>query len=781
MGPIIQKWKENLQKLIVLLIVKSMDNESILFVIGDHGMTATGDHGGESMDEIQAAMFVYSKQPLSSTDITKKSVKQVDLVPTLSAILGVPVPFQNLGILIQNALPETQCWCSSLFSLWNNVHQILTYIKTYSENSRTFDPDYLKLYFTEFDSLSEEMVSLNTFEKYEDFSRRVTDFLVKIRILCEEVWIQFDAFSISNGLTFFFLTIFFSFIISDGIHLKHLPFAIEGSFTIVCLISLLFSIFAVAVLSFSNLLSDFLYTSIFVANVISHLAFLLPIFQNWDVISLNWYTRKKTYGIINLICRFILILNVSAMFSNSFINEESSVLLFLLVSAVTLALLGVLVYYKPDQNLKKTDFISYSTMIRLLLLIIGVLVLLRLSTPFWRCRVEQEWCLNDVAKKATSKFNWTISVFSLVFLTILMKAWLKKCGNLSDFSYSVQEVIAKVFPSVIIVFVAGFWAFNNHLVGVKQPNTSSYLALAVYVLTGLSLTILITRPICVNVILNVNNAVVNIFNKLKGNEDQGNVPIVCGLGTVYSAFYSILGTFLTILIGLLLGDTFTFPLFIMAIVATAFLMITSILRIKMANSLEELFNVPTLVVLGWILLPQYFFFATGHQPAFPNIAWESAFVGTSGLFSNNYILGALVISNTFGTYLLAGILLPLLVIAPFTLLVMMPSACGKNKSFYVHCQKGEMNLFERDRMANGAVFVVCCKYIAGHAIKVFTAMLAATIHCRHLMVWSIFAPKFIFEALALFVTIASVLAGYLLYLKISVEIERFVSKLNKLN
>ena len=46
--------------------MSQMDNETILFVMGDHGMTVTGDHGGDSHDELDAALFVYS--PRTVTD-----------------------------------------------------------------------------------------------------------------------------------------------------------------------------------------------------------------------------------------------------------------------------------------------------------------------------------------------------------------------------------------------------------------------------------------------------------------------------------------------------------------------------------------------------------------------------------------------------------------------------------------------------------------------------------------------------------------------------------------
>lgn len=39
-------------------------------------------------------------------------------------------------------------------------------------------------------------------------------------------------------------------------------------------------------------------------------------------------------------------------------------------------------------------------------------------------------------------------------------------------------------------------------------------------------------------------------------------------------------------------------------------------------------------------------------------------------------------------------------------------------------------------------------------------MLACTIHCRHLMVWKIFAPRFIYEGIATFIFIPALLLGF---------------------
>jgi len=58
-------------------------------------------------------------------------------------------------------------------------------------------------------------------------------------------------------------------------------------------------------------------------------------------------------------------------------------------------------------------------------------------------------------------------------------------------------------------------------------------------------------------------------------------------------------------------------------------------------------------------------------------------------------------------------------------------------------------------------------------------MMACTIHCRHLMVWKIFAPRFIYEALATFVTLPALIVGYLLVLRIHRAVDTLIKRINK--
>ena len=52
-------------------VMETLDDKTVLFVMGDHGMTRTGDHGGDSDDEVDAALFVYSTKPILTCNLKK--------------------------------------------------------------------------------------------------------------------------------------------------------------------------------------------------------------------------------------------------------------------------------------------------------------------------------------------------------------------------------------------------------------------------------------------------------------------------------------------------------------------------------------------------------------------------------------------------------------------------------------------------------------------------------------------------------------------------------------
>ncbi|OUC46081.1 hypothetical protein D917_01682 [Trichinella nativa] len=58
------KYGPNHPEIIIRNVTKVMPDDTILFVFGDHGMTQNGDHGGDSEEELSAALFAYSPQRL---------------------------------------------------------------------------------------------------------------------------------------------------------------------------------------------------------------------------------------------------------------------------------------------------------------------------------------------------------------------------------------------------------------------------------------------------------------------------------------------------------------------------------------------------------------------------------------------------------------------------------------------------------------------------------------------------------------------------------------------
>jgi ethanolaminephosphotransferase len=89
---------------------------SLLVLSGDHGMNEAGNHGGSSSGEVSTALLFISpkfmsaftgfESPLAGSESFEfyGRVEQSDIAPTLAALLGFPVPRNNLGMIIPTFL-----------------------------------------------------------------------------------------------------------------------------------------------------------------------------------------------------------------------------------------------------------------------------------------------------------------------------------------------------------------------------------------------------------------------------------------------------------------------------------------------------------------------------------------------------------------------------------------------------------------------------------------------------------------------------------------------------
>ncbi|XVE52811.1 hypothetical protein DITRI_Ditri02bG0154100 [Diplodiscus trichospermus] len=113
----LEQYNTVLEKVIDVLQKQSGPGElhenSLLLVMGDHGQTLNGDHGGGSAEEVETSIFAMSfkdlpsvpsefhssscEPDLASKNICVSSVQQLDFAVTVSSLLGVPFPFGSIG------------------------------------------------------------------------------------------------------------------------------------------------------------------------------------------------------------------------------------------------------------------------------------------------------------------------------------------------------------------------------------------------------------------------------------------------------------------------------------------------------------------------------------------------------------------------------------------------------------------------------------------------------------------------------------------------------------
>ncbi|VAI50262.1 unnamed protein product [Triticum turgidum subsp. durum] len=101
-------------------------HRTLLVVVSDHGMTEVGNHGGSSYEETDSlALFIgHSVESSYCSPYEQKEALQVDLAPTLALLFGIPIPKNNIGVLLLelfNSLTDDQ----KLRTLELNSWQIL--------------------------------------------------------------------------------------------------------------------------------------------------------------------------------------------------------------------------------------------------------------------------------------------------------------------------------------------------------------------------------------------------------------------------------------------------------------------------------------------------------------------------------------------------------------------------------------------------------------------------------------------------------------------------------
>ncbi|XP_071103788.1 GPI ethanolamine phosphate transferase 3-like [Haliotis cracherodii] len=832
-------------------VTREMKDDTVLFVLGDHGMTKTGDHGGDSDDELEAGLFVYSPSQLAATDYTPdvvNSVAQTDLVPTLALLLGVPIPFSNLGMVIKDLFTHCSWWKTStsdikqvyhsVKALRLNAHQINNYLKTYSTVSSDFPQDkwsrlqeLLHHSETDLQSLLTSMVQegetadiLKRFRKLED---HYAQFMTDVREICQGIWAKFDVMSILIGILTMAVGLSINILI-----LRCLTRDGSDSWTPVYVATTAGVVYLVYAIVQTIFLSDFVNPMMLFVLGGMLLLVLWILIKNSFCGATKVEGSQKSQNIehsLNFDDIFgisICVLYFLVYFSNSFVVLEDSVTMFFSQTMIWMFGLKNIKYnmsiYLSQKSHKEIaarrskskltinilSLVSHPVTLTLVFTL-TCSVCLRLSVPFRACREEQWFCNNTIFMKPLANLavdavgyrnvRYFFSVAALSAFIISIRQWLKCYGNLNGYSPTVMCMrFAYPFAGVCCCL---HWALQGLPVQVLDYLPwwqQVLLAQLVYVSLLLSILILVFKPLCVYKLPSARDPSIaipyggldgpqiiptvykHLRDRLRAEADtDAKPPVVYGLGTVYSASLLQVVMVTGLLLSLLLGDGLAPSLLLALLTVYVFYEIygASVFHHIETTDRHHLVPLSAIVTLG--LLMSTFFFATGHQTTVPAIRFESAFTGFHGDFTYNVIPALLIALNTFASQVFFIVISPLLLFWPH--LEGVVSQLMRHASKKDRVWRGDFVAYDDRTSFRKNIMRLVFGLLLFSAFKVLGAMAAAGLHRRHLMVWKIFAPRFVFEGAAMFVTFTAILLVYLFLVIVDRAVHKFAEGLNKEN
>ncbi|KAK5988973.1 GPI ethanolamine phosphate transferase 3 [Cladobotryum mycophilum] len=706
-------------------VTDSIDDNTLLIVMGDHGMDSKGDHGGESDDEVEAALWMYSKQPVFGRTAPEhktppatakiRPVNQIDLIPTLALLLGIPIPFNNLGKPIEEAFagPKGDDWANLATVTRIASAGIERYQQSYfaargiSQSSEPGSPAALW-------SLA-NAPGLSQQDVYAAFAK----FQEETLQICKGLWARFDVPRMIAGV---FITAFGlvslllyssrdadeEFVVSNDAELDYAERRLE-------LLNakedethpdqhyhsnLLSGLWDARLLFVVSILIG---VGVYRQQPLDGLATLVMTLLMTGVAS-SLYGASKT--IRNLLptsfwgwLSVIFTLSQSIGFaSNSYTIWEDSILLFFVAS---FGLASVVSSFRIESKVDRTMAIYHSV----IFILLG-----RLASYSKLCREEQmPYCTSTYYASVTSSTSapWQLALPFVVFfiLPFVIKSFLVPTKSYEGLA---PTWIGYIFRGGLFIS-ALYWvmdaADNGEWFADKLPegalkSTGVYVAQTVLALALVAgSTAFVWAPPSVSILSTTSKAGTALVT-------------ILGYGNAMGARYLMLP--LNILAACVL---LTKP---MGSGALALMMwqIMSLAEIIDLNSLKsETIGPIMLAVLG-----NFYFFKTGHQAVLTSIQWDSAFIP---LFTVRYPWSPIVvILNTFAGQILAAVSVPLIVLWKV----------GPKQRGVLETTARSLGVF-----------------IGYFAVEALATMSWAGWLRRHLMLYRIFSPRFLMAGVVLLV------------------------------
>ncbi|XP_027164375.1 GPI ethanolamine phosphate transferase 3-like isoform X2 [Coffea eugenioides] len=673
-----------------------LHENTMLLVMGDHGQTINGDHGGGSAEEVETALFALSLKNSSSSlpcefessscqlekekkRISISSIYQLDFAATVSALLGLPFPFGSIGrvdpelyglaagtgeprILGLNDRSDSgfEEWMKSYVNvLCINSWQVKRYMDVYSASSTIGFSQKDLLHVSELYTRAQEMWSQN----------------IKSSLLCNTKSCNTLSSAIMNQIDAY----------SDFLA------------TVAGLARSKWTEFNIRIMSIGLCLM--------VASLFTHVYAI----KRLDNLFGLYFTHHGNSGIsfMAVFAYTIVLIRASSFLSNSYILEEGKVASFLLATTGILQLQYAIV--KKKMVLEGLAFILLVPMLKL-----GIeLGQAKQAVNSLFLKFQPSWTLGIV--RDSQVLMHVVEIVPLLGL-ILLACMLYKCILCGALKGILKYVVSgTIFNYVLIALI---WASDSDLLSlpmVLEAFKGNLIPRIVYASSLLQLLSL---------------AIFQILSRETGSGQEES--------TVYKALAMLSSWSSTVI--LLSGKQG--PLVALSSVIAGWCII-KLTRFKQDSDscCTEDSSFYSFPVVQWSLLATSLFFCTGHWCAFDGLRYAAAFIGFDEF---NLIRQAVLLAlDTFGfSHILPILGLPLLV----ALLHSRRKAKQGNNLFPIQlCQ-------------------VYLMYGLIMAVSVTFTILCVTIQRRHLMVWGLFAPKFVFDVVGLILSDFFICLASLYYL-----------------
>lgn len=747
-------------------IVDLLREDDLLVLMGDHGMDVNGNHGGDTAEEIQASLWLYTKsksKPLTAapqTDLSEanplhslfdtskdlfdfggksfRSVTQISFVPTFSLLLGLPIPFSNLAPVIPEVFMTSKpaaSWFGAADSAELtqaaalNARQVFDFLQTYVPVSGS----------NEFASVMPRLTALYNEATSQNNAKAYFDFMDQVLQASRDVWATFNAPFMVCGL--------FMLYASLAVLLKVARLAsLDGALQRGGPLRLLIGRAVVASLLSLALGSPILYLWLRQPLLLSLLApvsltvstsLLVPAPQ--AVLPKTTTSDPTRFSWSGAVLALVPILHAASFASNSFTFwEERTSLYFVQLPLLLLFIQG---FSSADKRLRKR-IASFSAL---------AMVCLRLINLSTVCREEQQpYCLATYNLGSSFSLQHPYSpamvVGSLLAAFVLPTIFSIFLGISSSEQNTAPQYLSLGLRGCLTAGSA-YWATEwllgatdilQQIFGVNTSFLQNSLGLSVFANAALGLFIW-------RFFSGLNLSLEEVTDEASGRTSIKLIGYANVLGSTYLLFYSVC----LALVWAATQSSGHIVLLGFCIALLAYLEAADSRKddIQFKRRIEEMGTqqeqgvvtiaphpapsfgeVSVLCLMGVTL-----FFSTGHEAVLSTIQWKAAFVGVSSVvypFSP-----ILVLVNTCGPTMLSALAVPLL----------------------VFWNVGPPLRGAPARPLLRQLFRTCILFSCYFTMLAISAATFAAWHRRHLMVWKVFAPRFMLSSILLLAVDAALL------------------------